>query len=95
MAGIEAIAPGTTQASYEFDNTTAAPRTIALIPADGKELVPGMYIRVLRKKYSSSHTYEVFRLTAENPTFLCLGNFRVKLDRPVQDIACGADVQYD
>ena len=95
MAGVQAIAPGTTAAEYEFSNTTAAPKTIYLTPATGKELVAGMFIRVLKKKFGGTTFYEIFRLTKDDNSYLCLGNGDFKLDRPAQDIACGADVHND
>ena len=96
MAGVEAIVPATTAATpYDFSNTTAAPKSVFLTPAAGKELMPGMYVRVLRKKYGTSSYYEVFRLTHNQPSYVCYGNSDFRLDRPAQEYACGADVQYD
>ena len=96
MAGVEAIVPATTAATpYDFSNTTAAPKSVYLTPPAGKELMPGMHVIVKRKKYGTSSYYEVFRLTASQPGYVCYGNSDYRLERPAQDYACGADVQFD
>lgn len=95
MAGTQAIAAGKTAASYAFSNTTSAPKTIYLTPADGKELVAGMVIKIVKKKASGAHPYEVFRLTKDDNCYVCLGNGDFELVRPVQDFDCGADIHSD
>lgn len=92
MAGVEAIAPGTTAADYSFTNDAAAPISLYLTPASGKELVDGMVIKVLKIKENSTNGWEVGRLTLQNPSYLCVGGGKFKLVRDPQAVACGADV---
>lgn len=95
MAGIQAIAAGKTATSYAFSNSTSAPKTIYLTPADGKELTPGMVIKVMKKKATGAHPYEVFRLTKDDNCYVCLGNGDFELVREAQVFDCGADIHND